>query len=148
MILRIRSIFPAQSAVRLPEISMPVVDTNTLREAALRASWRRDHNVARRRLALRWVLWWIWKYKLALLAAFMLSLGAVYVAYREGLLSPWITQLGSTNQAVDSGVVLRLDTQLQPRSAVLPSATPAPLDPPAPIQLKPEIQLKIKESSP
>lgn len=40
----------------------PVIDSNTLREAALRASWHRDHRVARRREAWRWMMFWLWKY--------------------------------------------------------------------------------------
>lgn len=39
-----------------------VIDSNSLREAALRASWHRDHRVARRRQAWRWALFWGWKY--------------------------------------------------------------------------------------
>ena len=40
----------------------PVISSDALREAALRASWHRDHRVARRRQAWRWSLFWAWKY--------------------------------------------------------------------------------------
>jgi hypothetical protein len=40
----------------------PVISSYALREAALRASWHRDHQVARRREAWRWLMFWSWKY--------------------------------------------------------------------------------------
>jgi hypothetical protein len=39
-----------------------LMDTNSLREAALQASWQRDHQVARRRTIWRWAMFWGWKY--------------------------------------------------------------------------------------
>lgn len=40
----------------------PVIDSNTLRQAALQASWQRDRRVAGRRQAWRWALYWSWRY--------------------------------------------------------------------------------------
>ncbi|MGA8513330.1 MAG: hypothetical protein WB821_00990 [Burkholderiaceae bacterium] len=126
---------------------MPVLDTNSLRESALRASWQRDQRVARRRLAIRWTLWWLWKYKHFILAALLLLAGLVYLLHRNGLLPTF----SSTSPAVtdtDSGLPLRLERQLPERSNLPASKrTPAP-DAPTPLQLKPDSQLKTKESSP
>ncbi len=126
---------------------MPVVDTNTLREAALRASWRRDQSVARRRLAIRWTLWWLWKYKHFVFAACLLLVGLIYLLHRNGLLPTWSS---APTAQIDAGasVPLRLERQLQERSKPPASQRMAPPDAPSPIQLKPEIQLKTKESSP
>lgn len=41
---------------------VPVIDSNTLRQAALQASWQRDRRVAGRRQAWRWALYWSWRY--------------------------------------------------------------------------------------
>lgn len=47
-------------------ISAPaaVPDPQALRRAALQASWRRDRQVARLRLARRWLVWACWRYLL------------------------------------------------------------------------------------
>lgn len=53
-----------------PERPVPpsaVPDPETLRLAALRASWRRDHEVGRRRRRWRWVVWAFWRYGVPLL---------------------------------------------------------------------------------
>lgn len=42
----------------------PVPDLNALRGAALQASWQRDRSVGRRRLALRWCLFYAGRYGL------------------------------------------------------------------------------------
>lgn len=44
-----------------------VPDAETLRQTALRASWRRDHRVGRRRRWWRWTLWAFWRYGLPML---------------------------------------------------------------------------------
>jgi hypothetical protein len=54
----------------LPKRSDPrsaVPDSEALRQAALRASWRRDHRVGRLRRWWRWVVWALWRYGLPLL---------------------------------------------------------------------------------
>lgn len=48
-----------------PNAAVP--DSETLRQAALQASWRRDHQVGRRRRWWRWVAWGFWRYGLPLL---------------------------------------------------------------------------------
>ena len=52
-----------------PHTPAPVPDVNALRLAALQASWQRDRWVARRRVALRWALWYAGKYGLQVLLA-------------------------------------------------------------------------------
>ncbi|MDM7942666.1 MAG: hypothetical protein QUV35_08560 [Hydrogenophaga sp.] len=42
-------------------------DSETLRQAALRSSWRRDHRVGRRRRWWRWAVWALLRYGLPLL---------------------------------------------------------------------------------
>ena len=48
--------------------------SDTVRRAALSASWARDRQVARRRLALRWLLWASWRIVLPVLLALVLAL--------------------------------------------------------------------------
>lgn len=139
MVLRIPSLFFARRSVIVPGVAMPVLDTNTLRQAALRASWVRDQRVARRRLAMRWALWWIWKYRARLSAAFAAVIALVVLLYLLGVIGPWTR---SAMPAQDTGLTLRLDTQLQERSAQPAAPRPPPLDAPSPIQLKPATQLK------
>lgn len=50
-----------------------VPSSDTVRQAALSASWVRDHQVARRRLALRWLLWAWWRIVLPLLLMTILA---------------------------------------------------------------------------
>jgi hypothetical protein len=140
MVFKLSSIIPARRSLSLPGISMPVLDTNTLRESALRASWVRDQRVARRRLALRWTLWWLWKYRVQLLAACTLIAVLAYLLYRTGVIGPW---MADTPAPADSGIPLRLDKQLHDLNQITPHKRLAPMDAPAPLQLKPDSQLKI-----
>lgn len=48
-------------------------DSDTLRQRALRASWRRDRRVARRRIWLRWALWFLQRYLLPALGVLALA---------------------------------------------------------------------------
>jgi hypothetical protein len=138
---------------------LPMIDTNSLREAALRASWRRDQIVSRRRLAVRWVLWWIWKYRFYLLAACALVAGGIYLLYRlESAVdanladrsAPVLADLKSAAlpPTPEPGISLRMDTELQ-LPGTNPSNNSAPVDVvPDPYPLKPETQLKTKETFP
>jgi hypothetical protein len=147
MVFNIRSLFPARRSLSLPGVSTPVIDSNTLRVVALRASWARDYSVARRRLAIRWTLWWIWKYKHFILAACILLAGILYLLHRNGLLPTWGTKPTAVFDT-ESGLQLRLELQLQERNPLPASKRLPPMDVPTPVQLKPDIQPKIKESSP
>lgn len=48
-------------------------DSDTLRQRALRASWQRDRRVARRRIWLRWALWFLRRYLLPALGVLALA---------------------------------------------------------------------------
>lgn len=149
MVFKATLFLPARRRLRLPSVSHPVIDTNTLREAALRASWQRDQRVARRRLALRWALWWLWKYRLRLLAVCAALAAVIYLLYRLGYLSPAGPPPATPAPlAPGPGVALRLDTQLQPLRTPAASLRPAPAGAPDPHPLKLETQLKIKEPTP
>lgn len=50
-----------------------VPDSDTLRQRALQASWRRDRQVSRRRLALRWIAWFLRRYLLPGLGVLLLG---------------------------------------------------------------------------
>jgi hypothetical protein len=147
MVFNPRSLFPARRSLTLPGVGRTLIDSNTLREAALRASWRRDQRVARRRLAIRWTLWWLWQYKHLVLAACVVLAGLIYLLHRNGLLPTWRASPAAV-AAPDSSLTLRLERQLQERRTGSPNPPLLPRDASAPIQLKPDIQLKIKESSP
>jgi anti-sigma-K factor RskA len=77
------SLEPSQSSTVAP-------DTEVLRRAALRASWARDRRVARRRLALRWFVWALWRYGLALLlvAAVAAAVGAWMLSISQPATGP------------------------------------------------------------
>lgn len=47
----------------------PVPDTNAIRQMLLQASWQRDRWVVRRRVAVRWTLWFLGRYLLPALLA-------------------------------------------------------------------------------
>lgn len=53
---------------------VPVPDAEAVRQAALRASWRRDRWVARRRLLGRWLLWCLRRYVLPIVLVIGLGL--------------------------------------------------------------------------
>jgi hypothetical protein len=44
-----------------PDAPAPVPDTQAVLQAALAASWQRDQRVGRRRTALRWLIWGLWR---------------------------------------------------------------------------------------
>jgi hypothetical protein len=59
--------------------------SDTVRQAALQASWRRDRRVAQRRIAWRWVVWYFQRYSPHVLVGFAVLVGA---AYLRGSLPP------------------------------------------------------------
>lgn len=62
-----------------PPSPAPVPDAETVRLAALSASWRRDRTVARRRLFWRWLAWIFIRYHLALLVLLGLVLASLWL---------------------------------------------------------------------
>lgn len=63
-----------------------IPDSESLRLAALQASWRRDHRVAQRRIAWRWTTWYVQRYAPHAFAALLLLAG---VAYLSGVRPSW-----------------------------------------------------------
>jgi hypothetical protein len=62
--------------LHIPLAAQPVPDAHALRRAALQTSWRRDRWVARRRLALRWMLWALERYGTKIVGGFALVAAA------------------------------------------------------------------------
>ena len=154
---------PALKAIGPASMGMPVIDTNTLRQAALQNSWQRDQRVARRRLAVRWVLWWLWQYRYSVLA--LCAVLAAYLVYRayptEQTAAPEPTPAslevpaspaaptGPANpapSAAPSGVRLRIQPQLLGPTPGSAKQGAVPTDTPTPFQLRPATQLNIKET--
>ncbi|QCB45353.1 hypothetical protein [Hydrogenophaga sp. PAMC20947] len=136
-----------------------------MRLSALQASWRRDRWVAKRRIALRWLAWFGWRYGLP-------ALGAIAVlAFTWSVVLGWPSETAAempvspslsipapmpTKAAQDDpGVRLRFDPAwpdaalLQPQPRHVPSALPAASTPDAATpftpHLKPENWLHSKE---
>ena len=60
--------------------------SDTVRQAALQASWRRDRRVAQRRIAWRWVAWYFQRFSPHVLGLVAVLAGA---AYLHGSLPAW-----------------------------------------------------------
>ena len=183
MLLKDFSLNTASRPVDLLPSGGAVIDSDTLREAALRASWQRDHHVARRRQAWRWTWFWIWKY--GSLAAVVIGPIALVVAlilqfeliprYDQRVASltvashpvppQTIARTGSAPGANSTGALdlkqamtltnpvgslAALSAQPIARASPSDDARSAALSGTATqnVQLKPEYQLFLKESSP
>jgi hypothetical protein len=158
MVFKFATRSPAAHTLGAPRQSLPVIDTNTLRQAALETSWLRDQRVARRRLAIRWTLWWLWKcryYLLAVCAILILLFYQFTYLQSPSAAAPavitvpaTVTPSPSAVVAPHSGVQLRMQEQLllSGGDASHPDTLPAEVR--APFQLRPETQLKNKETSP
>lgn len=147
--------------------------SDTLRQAALQASWQRDKRVAQRRIAWRWVLWYLRKYSLVVVVGLVLLTG---VAYLGGAFSGWAEdsiQAAAHPTAVAAPVLHRpslvptttqpslsepvtdfsehLDPLILRTSTLLAKRTAAPPSPPLSVAtadtltLKPETWLHSKE---
>jgi len=68
-----------------PTPTSAVPDSETLRQAALRASWRRDRQVGRRRRWTRWLVWALCRYGLPLLLLATVVAIAVFFALSHTL---------------------------------------------------------------
>lgn len=142
---------PSLDALGPASVGAPVIDTNTLRQTALQNSWQRDQRVARRRLAVRWVLWWVWKYRYYLLALCAVLVSVVYLVYQFHPAWQPAQSVDATPAAApphQTDLHLRMQSHmLPPVDAVsrpdmsIPFATDS-------FQLKPETQLKLKETNP
>ena len=74
----------SSSKTKPPDAPATVPDTSVLRSTALQASWRRDRWVGRRRVALRWSLYYLGRYGLP--GMLLLSMG-LFVWLR---ILPWL----------------------------------------------------------
>lgn len=61
-----------------------VVDSENLRQTALKASWHRDRSVGRRRVWARWALWWLKRWLLRLAVVVVVLTLPVYGIWRSG----------------------------------------------------------------
>ena len=156
--------------VETPSAPQSVIDSNSLREAALSASWRRDHRVAKRRQAWRWAIFWAWKYGPKAIATVLSIAAAFYVAVRfwPGMFEP--SPPASSSPTASTAVFkaaeptneqtpeIKTGMRLVPTIALHPNpGTQAPTklqtnesisSPSQPLRLTPEIQTSPKESSP
>lgn len=163
------------TAAERPNSPQPVIDSDSLRQAALRASWHRDHRVSRRREAWRWVMFWVWKYgrKAGVLAVPIVVTACLALQFWPGMVKPWSTAVQTIALPDMPGSVLRTPTATSPQTplsdapigirlvpaAALHTGTETPGSPPTPVdqatqsllkplRLTPEIQTHPKESSP
>jgi hypothetical protein len=152
MVFKFATRSPELQALGAPRRGLPVIDTNTLRQAALQTSWLRDQRVARRRLAIRWTLWWLWKCRYYLLAVcailILLFYQFIYLQSPSAAVPAAATESPSAVVLPRSGVQLRMQEQLLPSGGEASHPDALPAEAPAPFQLRPEIQLKNKETSP
>lgn len=109
-------------AFTVPPVA-PVPDAETLRRAALQASWQRGRWVARRRVALRWALWAASRYLMPALAVFGVA-AWLWLGVLPSLHSPWL--------------------QLPPWTAT----SPAPAAPPAPTPSAPSPEATATSAEP
>jgi hypothetical protein len=159
----------------LPNASAPkglpaVPGSDAIRQAALQASWQRDRRVAQRRIVWRWVLWYLQKYSLPLLALVSVIAVVVYLsgAWPEAATESPLAQVPSvdtrpsyTAPSVPLPRVASSEppataeetdpTPLSLKASTLLTAVPAPAPPAAPatsadtLSLKPETWLHSKE---
>lgn len=139
---------------------LPVVDTNTLREAALRASWQRDQRVSRRRVAVRWLLWSVWKYRFYGIALIAAALAFVFWPSQQGgspvagtapasAVTAQPTPVPSTPLTPSApDLQLRIDSHLLEPHQPAPSTGAVPEDIASPPSLKLDTRLTIKETAP
>lgn len=102
-----------------------IPDAETLRQQALQRGWRRSQRVARRRLALRWLLWALPRYVLP--AAALLAAGfGLYLLYQ---------QVTHPNTAPSQ----------TPPAAAAPAAKPTALSAPDGLPLRLSLQLQATQ---
>jgi hypothetical protein len=118
----------------MPASPGQVPHTQALLQAALAASWQRDRRVVRRRLALRWLVWGLWR-----CVALVLLLALAWAAWRW--LMPEI-HLQQTALSQDRPVAQHASARSMLPAGHVELGTTAPLqDPPT----KPENRLHSKE---
>jgi uncharacterized membrane protein YdfJ with MMPL/SSD domain len=85
-----------------PHVVPPTIPgSDTVRQAALQASWRRDRRVAQRRIAWRWVVWYFQRFSPHVLVGLAVLVGA---AYLSGSLPSWQDN-GAQSESQEAPVV-------------------------------------------
>jgi hypothetical protein len=97
--------------LQLPHDSRSVPGSEVLRESALQASWRRDRQVAQRRILWRWAVFYAQRWAPGGVAVLLLAVGTAYM-------TGW-RPLGKPTEPVDVG------------DATARWSTPSPAPPPA-----------------
>lgn len=114
-----------------------MIDSDSLRQAALQASWHRDHRVARRREAWRWVMFWGWKYGR--------TIGMIVLTVT---LAVWLTlRLEPSIFRVMSNITPHQSTYPAQIPPVLPTIEP-PSDAAVGIRLLPDLSLRAGTAYP
>lgn len=111
-------------------------DSDTLRQRALRASWERDRQVARRRIWLRWVRWCLLRYLLPVLG--LLALAATLYMQTPWSATSWPGASSAPPTAVDGPDPMAMPAGPLP-AASEPEAVPAapePFDDAVPLALR------------
>jgi hypothetical protein len=159
--------------LKLPRDLPPTIPgSDSVRQAALQASWRRDRRVAQRRIAWRWTVWYLQRFSPHVLTGMALLVGAAY--FSGSLLSwpghadraemadstlarapysppsvptaPVITPLAEPPTVPDSDVPLTLRASLAlGATAIAPPPAPETRISPDTLTLKPENWLHSKE---
>jgi hypothetical protein len=114
MVFKATQTLAAPSA--LPDIQLPLTDTQALLQTALRASWQRDRSVGRRRRVMRWIMWWSWKFLLPLVLICGAITAIVDQLAQRGYLEPWLP----------TGPIIPLSSVARTPSPAAPSIESAP----------------------
>lgn len=92
--------------------------SDSVRQAALQASWRRDRRVARRRIAWRWVTWYFQRFSPHVLVGVALLIGATYL---NGSLSSWPA---TSDRPAGPAAAVASTPSLQPAAPVVQAPEP------------------------
>ncbi len=107
-----------------PRPATPVPGGESVRLAALQATWKRDRQVARRRLWWRWTVWGAQRYALPVAAGLSVIAGLWFAVSAT---MAWLEAPGPANQPVASE-----PAQNSPATASLDTPTPTPDSPALP----------------
>lgn len=128
---------------RSEELSTPqptpksIPDSDSLRQAALQASWSRDRRVAQRRIAWRWTAWYAQKYAPHALAGMVVLVAGAYLA---GLRLHWPLADNAEGRP-DRELPLRYTPPSVPTQSAT-TETPPELPTPVPVDVDPPLVLR------
>jgi hypothetical protein len=112
------------------QVQPSIPGSDSVRQAALQASWRRDRRVAQRRIAWRWVTWYFQRFSPHALAVLTVLVGA---AYLRGSLPSW-SGGGDPHDTASAAVVHA------PYSPPAVPTAPAPVPQPPPADTAPDLE--------